>query len=381
MFSEALLAAAFQIGPFYQQKSDYAAFRPFWAEEGEVTDVLWPLWTKHRDWWRFCFFMHHQSYPDGGFQFEIMPLWWNGEQGTRDGERESYWALFPIWGAHPHFLVMYDLKFCLWPVWMQYKMPRPSEKKWMTTNAVLWPLAHWRDDGSWGIWPLYVRNRQRESLHQSVLWPIFTWASYEKDRDTSGEGSSWMLWPLWADVDRERERQWMFLPPFFSYAEVSQKVPGGGRTLAPMSRLRCPWPIVEIERSESRDRTSIFPLWESVSWKGYSDGKRNRSVQRFGWKLVEIYDDETRVFPFWTSRKDGSFFRLWPFYESERGADGVTRGRFLALFPIRWVPAVNRNWAKFWTFYEREETSSEISHSLLWGIIRWKTSVDTETKQ
>ena len=376
MFAEALLAVAFQVGPFYEQKSDYAAFRPFWSEEGTVTDVLWPVWTQHSDWWRFCFFLHYQSYSGDGYQFEVLPLWWNGKQETGD-----YWGLFPIWGTHPHFLIMYDWKFCLWPVWMQYKMPRPSEEKWMETTAVLWPFFHWRDDGSWGIWPLYVCNHQRESFHQSVLWPIFTWATYDKDRDTAGEGSSWMLWPLWADVERERERQWMFLPPLFSYAEVSKKAPGGRRMLSPLTRLRCPWPFVEIEHSDRRDRISIFPIWESVSWKGYSNGERSGSVQRFGWKLVELYDDETRVFPFWTSRKDGSFFRLWPFYESERGEDGTTHGRFLSLFPIRWVPAVDRNWAKFWTFYERDESQSEVSHSLFWGIIRWKTSSEDDTAQ
>ena len=381
MFAEAILAAAFQVGPFYEQKSDYAAFRPFWAEEGEVTDVLWPVWTHHRDWWRFCFFLHCQSYPGDGYQFEVLPLWWNGRTGRereQDAEGRSYAGLFPLFGTHPHFLMMYDWKFCLWPVWMQYRMPRPSEGKWMETTAVLWPFLHWRDDGSWGFWPLYVRNQQRESLHQSVLWPIFTWATYDKDRDTAGEGSSWMLWPLWADVSRERESQWMFLPPLFSWVETYSKSWDAGGNSAPEMRLRCPWPIFEWESNARRSRLSIWPLYERVDWRSYSDGESSGSVTRFGWKLVELYDDETRVFPFWTSRRDGSFFRLWPFYESERGEDGVTRGRFLSLFPIRWVPAVDRNWAKFWTFYEREESKSEVVHSLLWGIIWWKTSAEDD---
>ena len=53
--------------------------------------------------------------------------------------------------------------------------------------------------------------------------------------------------------------------------------------------------------------------------------------------------------------------------------DGVRHGRFLSLFPIRWVDGVDRNWAKFWTFYERNENPVETRHSLLWGIIRWRT--------
>ena len=51
----------------------------------------------------------------------------------------------------------------------------------------------------------------------------------------------------------------------------------------------------------------------------------------------------------------------------------VTKSRLLALFPIRWVPAVDRNWAKYWTFYENESCPLYTDHSLLWGLIRWRT--------
>ena len=67
------------------------------------------------------------------------------------------------------------------------------------------------------------------------------------------------------------------------------------------------------------------------------------------------------------------------FADPERPAAGVAeggavaRGRFLALMPIRWVPPVDRNWAKFWTFYENESTPLYTDHSLLWGLIRWRT--------
>ena len=54
----------------------------------------------------------------------------------------------------------------------------------------------------------------------------------------------------------------------------------------------------------------------------------------------------------------------------------MTRGRFLSLFPIRNVPAVDRNWAKFWTFYERASDPVGTDHSLFWGIIRWRTTDD-----
>ena len=365
------LSAAFQVLPFYQQRpeADFYALRPFWSHEDEVTDVLWPVFTAHRDWWRFCFFTHYQSNADGGYQFEVMPIWWNGrEKGREEGERSvaeddtSYWGLFPIWGRHPHILMMHDWEFCLWPIWMRYRMPRPKDTKWMTTNAVLFPFFHWRDDGSWGFWPFYVTSHNRADDHTTVFWPIWNWKTSFADRDTGGAGTSWMLWPLVGRVARERESQWLFLPPFFSYVET----PDGWRG-------RFPLPLVEIERFAKRARTSIFPFYEHIDNFRYLDRTKQDEITRFGWRLVELLPDETRVFPFWVSRPDGTYFRLWPFWESAVDKDGVRFGRFLSLFPIRWVPAVDRNWSKFWTLYERVSRSGTTDHALFWGLIRWTT--------
>lgn len=360
MLGNLLLAVAFQVGPFYEQRpdSDFYAVRPLWSRERDTTDLLWPVYTRHRDWWRFCFFTHYQDYKNDGYQFEIMPLWFNGR--TEQGEK--YAGFFPFYGRHPHFLLMYDFEFCLWPVWTEYKMPRPSKDGWLTSRAVLFPFFSWRDDGAWGAWPFYGINYQRESVHRYALWPIVTWASYEKDRDTAGAGSSWMVWPLWASVDREREKQTMFIPPLFSWTEINDGW-----------RLRCPYPLVEVERHSDRHRTSIFPFYEHEEQFAYGDGKSYGDIYRFGWRLVEVYPEETRVFPFWTSNKN--HLRIWPFYE-EMEWQGKTWHGVLALFPITWVDQVDRNWSAFWTFYESVSDEKGTDHSLLWGIIRWRTEND-----
>ena len=318
--------------------------------------------------------MHYQSQDDGGWQFDLLPLWFSGHLPARGGDRaeQDYWGLFPIYGHHPSIALMHDIDFVLWPLWMPYRMPRPSEQKWMTTNSVLFPFFSRRDDGSWSIWPLYGVNHQRESDHRYVLWPVATWASYREDRDTPGEGWSWMLWPLYGQVRRARESQDLFLPPFFSCAATYSKSWAAKGNSGPELRLRCPWPIFDWESNARRTRLSVWPLYERVDWRTYDDKDDAGSVIRFGWKLVELYDDETRVFPFWTSRPDGSYFRLWPFWESETKG-GRTKSRLLVLFPIRWVPAVERSWSKFWTFYESESDGTGTDHSLLWGIIRWRT--------
>ena len=352
-----LLALAFQVGPFYQQKADYTAVRPFVSVEGETVDVLWPLFTSHEDWWRFCYIVNWQDYAeDSGYQFSILPIWFNG----RDKDKGAYAGLFPVWGHHPHLLMLYDLDFALWPLWTRYKMPRGRD--WLMTNTVLFPFISWRSDGAWSVWPVYGVNYQRESDHRYVLWPLVTWATYREDRDTGGAGYSWMAWPLYGQVRREREDQDLFLPPFFSYARTRQS-----------TRVRAPWPLFEYERTPFRSRISFWPFWERNINYSYSRGedKELARVNRFGWKLVEVYDDEVRVFPFYASGR--GHFRLWPFYESEELKTGFTHRRVLSLFPIRWVPAVDRNWAKFWTFYEADSSPLYTDHSLLWGIIRWRT--------
>ena len=379
MFAEFLVFASLQIGPFWQQTDNSAALCPFWSNESvaadaqhaevDTTDVLWPVFTSHRDWWRFCYFMHYQEQKDGGWQFDILPIWFNG----KDVDQGSYWGLFPMWGHHPHVLMLNDWDFCLWPLWMRYKTPRSQTRgagddDWMTSNVVLFPFIHWRDDGSWGVWPLCGAGHQRESDHYYALWPIATWASYRADRDTGGAGYSWMFWPLWASIERERESQWMFIPPFFGYA----KTPFG-------SRIRAPWPIFELERTKIKRRISVFPLFEDVRLYGYGGGSTESGATRFGWKLVELYRgqngriEETRVFPFWTS--GGSIFRVWPFWSSEtEDAKGeVVHTRVLELFPIRWVDAIDRNWAPYWTFYESRSNPICTDHSLFWGIIKWRT--------
>lgn len=355
MFAEFLLAAAFQVGPFYEQRSNYAAVRPFYSAEDETTDVLWPVFTCHRDWWRFCYILNDYEQDDGQSQFTVFPFWWHGE----DRESGRYAGFFPVWGYHPHVALLYDFEFALWPLWMRYRTPRASENEWMTTDAVLFPFFHWRSDGSWGVWPVCGTGKQRESEHWYALWPFVTWALYRPDRDTAGEGVSSMIWPICGSVSRERELQVMVLPPLFSYAKTDSAV-----------RWRMPWPFIEVESGRKRERVSVFPFYEKTEDFAYAERKRVGGVTRFGWRLVELYDDETRVFPFWKSGSD--HFRLWPFWETET-KDGASESRALALFPIRWVPAVDRNWAKFWTFYERHENPCYTDHSLLWGIIRWRS--------
>ena len=366
------------------------AFRPFYSQvrapETEERDFLWPLGTCHRRkdvlWWR-AFFLAYGDSRDGeasSWSFNLFPLVFCGE----DRHFGGYGGLFPIYGVHPHFLLMDDWRFVLWPLWMDYSVKGTGH------GAVLWPLVTWKSDdtATAGLWPIFSHARRRESDHWYALWPIATWARYDEDRDTSGEGSSWMLWPVCGHVSRARETQWLFVPPFFSWTRTPH-----------VRRWRLPWPFVDVELGTLRNRISVWPFYEHLNGFAYANTAKDKSdsankpeerTRRYLWLFAEDMELETgetletrfSVFPFWTSERryaknpDGtrreiaSFTRFWPFWRSESNR-GLVRRRVLDLVPIRHAEGIDRNWAPFWTFWTSEGVEGgSTDHSLLWNIIK-----------
>jgi len=371
VLAELLIFASLQVGPFFERSDDMLAVRPVVSAQSGEVDVLWPLFTFHKDWSRCFYFAHYQKRDDMSYQFDIMPLWFNG----RSREGAGYAGLFPFYGYHPHIFSVTDLQFALWPLWTRYSVFRreaPDGK--LVTNTVLFPFFSWRSDGAWSVWPVYGVSKKRESVHKYLLWPLFTWASYENDRDTAGEGFSWMFWPICGNVSRARETQRLLLPPFFSYAATTGGTNVSGRS-GPHFRVRSPWPLFEMEHTPSTKHFSFWPFYSRRVNFDYAGRGKETFVTRLGWKLYENYNgEEVRIFPFLVKRKDGAYFRFWPFYESEKdGGEGVARSRFLSLFPIRHVPAIDRNLSKFWTLYESEEDPVCIYRSMFWGLVRWRS--------
>lgn len=390
------LVSNWHVGPFFEYRraepgdATFWALRPFYsqvrdpASRTSADDALWPLFTyrDHADaaWWRALLFAYGDARDtEPSWSFNLFPFWSSGA----DRRGAGYWGFFPFYGRHPHVLLMDDWHYVLWPLWHTY------EVKGVRSHAVCWPFVTWRDEprAGVGVWPFYGVARQRESTHHYALWPLVTWAAYDEDRDTSGAGSSWWFLPFYAEVRRARESQTMVLPPFFSYTETDSA-----------RRWRLPWPLFDWESSAVRDRLSVWPFWEQV--RGYAYGKRTEEERtwRVGWKLVEnteLTTDRTRearfnFFPFFTWERrwrkagksqggeDGevlqsSYLRIWPFWSSET-VDGRTRSRTLELMPFRHGEGIERNWAPFWSLWERDERpDGRTRHSLLWNFIAWQS--------
>lgn len=354
-------AAYINIGPFFEHDKDmnFTAVRPFWSSTPETEDFLWPLGTWHTNddkfWYRFLFLMYgHEN------SFNLFPLWFSETDRKTD---EFHWALFPIYGSHPHMLFMDDIHFALWPIYMDYSV------KDVRSHALLWPIFSWKDEPreAVGIWPLFGWSCLRESTHRYALWPILTWAEHCEDRDTSGAGKSGMIWPIFGFVERERERQILALPPFFSWARTPETW-----------RLRCPWPLVDIELGPKRDRWSVWPMVERSVQKRYADGSADDVIWRFGWQLVEKTNSRLNIFPFFTREKD--FVRVWPFWSRRTASDGRESIKVLDLIPIRNADGFARNWEPFWTLYSSEDMpDGRVRRKFIFNIFWWTSNRSGKT--
>jgi hypothetical protein len=376
------VVSRFRIGPFFEHRATrdgatYWAVRPFYSRvtdpvcDTRVTDVVWPLGTFHRDhersWWRMLLAYGSDSdetRDDSAWKAAVLPIYFQGR--TRQGE--DYRALFPIYGHIPHMLLMDDIDFTLFPLYLDYEVNRVERKYY------LWPVfSRMGEDPAvkrTGVFPVYGRTQRRESSHLYAFWPFWTSAVYDSPRNA---GSSWMLFPLCGQVDRAKEQQWLFLPPFFSHAKTDSA-----------ERWRMPWPFyVRVDTATSKKRS----YWPFYGDQQNEDGRSWYAV----WPLIEDFTltskgrrtERSRFFPFYVgetvSEKDAAgvwqekatYTRLWPFFSRESGEAGA-KMRVLDLSLIRYSGGIERNWAPFWTVYERDEQGEKVTHDALWGLIKYR---------
>jgi len=376
------VVSRFRIGPFFEHRAtrdggSFWAVRPFYskvvdpASDTRVCDVVWPIGTFHRDreqsWWRLALAYgadNDVNRADSAWKAALFPLWFQGR--TRQGE--DYWALFPIYGHLPHILLMDDIDFTLFPLYLDYEVNGVGREYW------LWPVFSRQGEtpgvSRTGVFPLYGKTEKKEAVHSYAFWPFWTQAVYSGERNP---GSSWMLFPLYGRVDRAKEQQRLVIPPFFSHAETDSA-----------ERWRMPWPFVETVKTPTSRKRSYWPFYGDLA---RDDERRCYAA----WPLFEHFTltagnrrtERTRFFPFYVNEtvyakdEDGveqereHYTRCWPFYSRQEDGEG-SRLRVLELSLIRYSGGIERNWAPFWTFYEREDDGCEVSHDALWGLLQYR---------
>ena len=378
------VVSQFRIGPLFEYRATrdggtFWALRPFYsklrdpASETRVDDVVWPLGTFHQAheqlWWRLLLAYgsdNDVSRDDAAWSAALFPVYCQGR--TRQGE--DYWALFPLYGHLPHVLLMDDIDFVLFPAYLNYEINGVGREYFV------WPIFSRTGEAAGvrraGVFPLYGRTERVDERHTYCFWPFWTSAVYSGDRNP---GESWMLFPLCGRVSREKEHQWLFLPPFFSHATTDDA-----------ERWRMPWPFVETVTTKTSRKRSLWPLYGDV---GSDDEKRWYAA----WPLIESFElkagnrrtERSRLFPFYVGEtvyeRDTSgvekvmetYTRLWPLFsrESDRAGSQV---RALELNLIRHSGGIERNWAPFWTFYERIERADEVKHDAFWGLLQYRSA-------
>ena len=380
----------FRLGPFFEWRSseermETFAIRPFFAWErsrinARDTDmeVVWPL--THFGWrgdeyhsrWLIAFYEDRDvtDRTTSDWSFQLPPLWMNG---TDKGN--SYWGLFPIYGHVPRMLFLEDFQWTLFPLWLRY---RTAGSRSIYREYILWPffsLKHDPDVTRWGLWPLFGTKSEPDFDSFYVAWPFYQ--SYDYHR-RNHNGTGWMLWPLWMRIDTDTEQGWGTLSPLFSYQTTTDGA----------MRLRAPWPLFE-RYTDPKESTWMFWRFWGMTHRGTRDGwwfLHPITVSQRQ-KTENLYTRRFRVWPFYVTEENHGYdfagtphlqsrhWRIWPFFASSWNATEGLRRRSLVLFPIRDVPAVERNWAPFWTFYSAEQKpgSDAVRHELLWGLIKWTT--------
>lgn len=382
-----------RLGPIFEVNVNNSrltklAIRPLWAWEESTFDqrdkdmeILWPLshfgWRRPAYHWRVLMtFWHEEDWTETrsrDYSLAIPPFWFHG----RD-EGKNYAGLFPIYGRMPKVFFVEDAQWAMFPFWLRYRTGG-SQAIWR--DYFLFPffsLKYDDDKTRWSLWPIYGTKKEKDFKSFYLLWPI--WNSYYFTAENH-KGIGYMLWPLVEQVYTNSEKTFGLLPPLFRYTYTSSGA----------YNLRFPWPFFEYYGDTKESTWKCWRFW-GMTHRGTRDGwwLLYPLLLKERQKTVNLYTRKFRFWPFYTNEVNfgydiegkphlqTSYFRIWPFYASSYNEREGLRRKTFVLFPIRDVPAIERNWAPFWTFYSARQLpgSDEILHELFWGLIWWRTYPD-----
>ncbi|TAK99954.1 MAG: hypothetical protein EPO07_10355 [Verrucomicrobia bacterium] len=414
------------VGPlYYRQTTEWGntlalppLFSKFEAPDLSRTEIdfAYPLLTYDRDGteWRWQLFqlLSFDGSADQSAhknrQFTLFPFYF---QQLSDDPKQTYHALFPIYGHLQRRLFRSEIDFVLWPLYVKttryatintngeaspplgiassWFTPRSGE---VTTYNYVYPFFHLRyGDGlrGWQFWPvtgheLKVVTTKTNSWgdaetipgHEKrfVLWPFYF-------DETRGIGSTniekqWTLLPLYSQMRSPRRDSTSYGWPFGviitddrekKYHEVDALWPlvvfahGEGKT------ARRIWPLFSQAHNDTVE--SDFYLWPLYKYNRLHSGALDRDRTRI---LLFLYSHVNEKNTETGKAKHRSDF--WPLYTHQTDFNGNSRLQILApLEPI--LPAsksIARDYSPIWSLWRSEHnpTTHAASQSLLWNLYR-----------
>jgi len=362
------------------------------------TDFLYPLLTYDRFGEEYRFQLFQLLSLSGGQsqsglaaeRFTLFPLYF--QQRSAEPGR-NYTALLPFYGRLENRLFRDEVKFILFPAYLQ------TRKRDVVTDNYLAPFFHLRHgDGlsGWQFWPLLGREHKEVTTRTNgfgdaelvgghdkffALWPLYFRENlgvgttnpvslraflplFARSRSPLRDSSTY-LFPVGLTLTDDREKQ---------YHEVG-----------------APWPLVVFARGEGKTVNRVWPLFSQARsatlesdfylWPLYRSSRihsaplereRARILLFLYTELTERNTETGRAL----QRTD-----LWPLFTARRDLDGNERLQLLAplepLLPNN--PGIERNYSPLWSVWRSEKNArtGAASQSFLWNLYRRETTPQT----
>ncbi|MDP6525314.1 MAG: hypothetical protein QGI24_00430 [Kiritimatiellia bacterium] len=366
----------------------FSAVRPFHSafydpdRDRELHDFLWPIGQYRRlekeSFWRFLWIYGRDKDNTGPSKFGVvaLPLVFYG----RDADGKMYLALFPIGGEIRDFLFFDYIRFALFPLYLSTAVND------VVSHSFLWPIysrTKGDDVDRLRIFPFYgVSRKKNKATKRFVMWPIWTSVEYEYPNETGG---GFVLFPLYGHLKTERQESWMVIPPFIRWSTS----PG-------FRELHCPWPFVQYRVQGDDSKLYLWPLWGTKQlgpvrssfylWPIFGTRTVEKALsteKHFRATPFLHYDSKTEhggstgggVEKEITGEVTERYWKFWPLVSYRRQGDD-SRLRLLELWPLKHTAPVERNYAPFWTLYQRESNGESMQEELLWGLYNRRKGPD-----
>ena len=371
---------------------EMAAVRPlfFWREDKPDMrlqwEVLYPLMSYTR--------------TEQDREFQMLQLLNFRQEGSRRGEREERFDLFPFYlsgktesGEEYHAFLPFggralnrlgqdELEFVLFPLYARFV------KAGVETRFFPWPLislTRGEKHSGFRIVPLYgEETREGVFEKQFLLWPLFLYQRTGLDGDSPEEIVSAL--PLFVTQRSAARSSTTILWPFFTYTHDREKQ---------YEEWDLPWPLIKVARGQTRNITRLLPLF-SVEERVLRNEFLLRELKSTDLMvLFPLYIRSREEVPgsvkvrdrilWWVysdtreEGRDGSARRMdvWPFFRYVRDREGAIEFQTLALLEA-FMPGderIERNYSPLWAVYTyRRNPGGDQVWSFLWNLLRHEES-------
>lgn len=362
--------------PFIEYRGDTEELfvRPLLSVGPTAVRGLWPIFhhrhdDRGRSVWLLPLMLYRSRPQQGGYDRDlfVLPLTAWGDSP----DEGAYFGVFPFGGRFKSFLGMDEFDFALFPLYLRQ---RDRER---VSYHILWPLVNWvsgRGHSGWRVWPFWARYAAEtpegvpKFRRSYVLWPLFS--HQESLLDTRTPATTWSFFPFWSHSESKHiTRRHILWPLFASEENRLRGYRSWGMSLVPVRFATGekevqidPWPFFGWWDREERFRQ--YALWPLQRYE------REKTAQidatRF-WFLPFWWQADTR----WPDGASWTRRKLWPFFSYERQNDAA---RWDALSLLPWFDATTDDfWGRLWQLARWRRRGDDEALEILWGLVSWES--------